>query len=163
MAADVQIHEMSGAAAGTDKTGGTVMFKSADEIASDESSNPIAVPSAGSDYSYTKQLRFYLNSAPAGSIENLRAYSDGAGFGTGIGCQFDVSGSWAANIDTDISGEDVFGKDSGDPIDMDSNNTGPHTGTGYKGDFLRLQLVVSYNASTGFLDAETLTFAYDET
>lgn len=163
MAADVQIHEMTGAAAGVDKTGGTVRFKSADETAAD-TNNRLAIPASGETRSYTKQLRFYLNSAPAVDIINLRAYSDGAnGFGTGVSVEYDVQGAFVANVQSDIGGADLFGKVSGDPIDLDAINTGPHTGTGYKGDFLRLQMVIADTASPGVLVAEDLTFSYDET
>jgi hypothetical protein len=163
MAATVQIHEMTGASTGVDKTSGTVRFKSADETTVD-TNNRIQIPPSGTTYSYTKTLRFYFDSAPSVDIQNLRAYSDGSsGFGTGIGVQYDTSGSWAANINTNISGTDLFTKTSGSPIDLDVTNTGPHTGTGYKGDFLRLQMTVADTASPGSLTPETLTFAYDET
>ena len=163
MAATVQIHEMTGASTGTDKTSGTVRFKTADETSVDNA-NRLQVPGAGTNYSYTKTLRFYFQSAPSVDIQNLRAYSDGANsFGTGIGIQYTSSGSWASNVNTNIGGTDLFTKTSGAPIDMDVTNTGPHTGTGYKGDYLRLQMTVASTASPGTLTAETLTFAYDET
>jgi hypothetical protein len=163
MAATVQIHEMTGASAGVDKTSGTVRFKSADETSVD-SNNRIQIPGSGTTYSYTKTLRFYFSTGPTVDITNLRAYSDGGnGFGTGVGCQYSTSGSWASNVNTNISGTDLFTKNSGSPIDLDVTNTGPHTGTGYKGDFLRLQLTVADTAGPGQLTAETLTFAYDET
>lgn len=163
MAATVEIHEMTGASAGTDKTSGTVRFKSADETSVD-TANRLQIPAAGSIYSYTKQLRFYFSTGPSVDIQNLRAYSDGANsFGTGVGVQYDLSGTWAANINTNIAGTDLFTKTSGSPIDMDAINTGPHTGTGYKGDFLRIQMSVASTASPGTLTAETLTFPYDET
>lgn len=163
MAADVQIHEMTGASAGVNKTSSTVRFKSADETSVD-TNNRLQIPSSGTSYSYTKTLRFYFATAPSVDIQNLRAYSDGANsFGTGIGVQYTTSGSWAANVNTDIAGTDLFTKTSASPIDMDTINPGPHTGTGYKGDFLRLQMTVASTASPGTLTAETLTFAYDET
>jgi len=163
MAADVQIHEMSAITTGVDKTSGTVRFKAADNSTFD-TNDRLEIPGAGTDYSYTKQLRFNFNSAPDTDIQNLAAYTDGAnGFGTGITCEYDLSGSWSANVDTDISGTDIFTKTSGSPIDMDAINTGPHTSTGYKGDLLRMQLHVASTASPGTLTAETLTFSYDET
>ena len=166
MAADVQIREMSAATTGVDKTSGTIRFKSADENTVD-TNNRLQIPGAGTDYSYTKQLRVYFNTAPSVDIQNLRAYSDGgSGFGTGVGVQYDVPagglGSFP-NVDTDIAGTDLFTKTSGSPIDLDAINTGPHTGTGYKGDILRLQMTVASTASSGQLAAETLTVAYDET
>lgn len=163
MAATVQIHEMTGTSTGVDKTSGTVRFKSADETAVD-TNNRLTVPAAGTNYSYTKQLRFYFSTGPSVDIQNLRAYSDGSnGFGTGVGLNYTLSGSFAANINTNISGTDIFSKTSGSPIDLDATNTGPHSSTGYKGDFLRTQITVASTASPGTLTAETLTFAYDET
>lgn len=164
MAATVQIHEMTALSTGVDKTSGTVRFKTANETSVD-TSNRLQVPAAGTNYSYTKQLRFYFSTGPSVDIQNLRAYTDGSNtFGTGIGVQYDNQGNtFSANVNTNISGTDLFTKNSGSPIDLDVTNTGPHTGTGYKGDLLRLQMTVASTASPGTLTAETLTFAYDET
>ena len=166
MAATVQIHEMSAATTGVDKTSGTVRFKAADDSTVD-TNDRLQIPAAGSIYSYTKHVRFYFSTAPSVDIQNLRAYTDGAnGFGTGVGVQYDVPAGGAGtfpNIATTISGTDLFTKTSGSPIDLDAINTGPHTGTGYKGDHLRMQMSVASTASPGQLTAETLTLAYDET
>ena len=166
MAATVQIHEMSALATGTDKTSGTVRFKAADNATVD-TADRLTVPTSGTNYSYTKQLRANVTVAPDVDLQDLEAYSDHSdgtsGFGTGVGVQYDVSGTFAANINTNIDGTDLFTKDSGDPIDMDGTNTGPHTGTGYQGDLLRLQMTVADTASQGQLTPETLTFSYTET
>lgn len=163
MAATVQIHEMSALSTGVDKTSSTVRFKSADENTVD-TTNRLQIPAAATDYSYTKQLRFYFSVGPSVDITNLRAYTDGAnGFGTGVTVEYDLSGTWSANVDTDITGTDLFTATSGSPADLDAINTGPHTSTGYKGDLLRMQMHVASTASPGTLTAETLTFAYDET
>lgn len=163
MAATIEIHEMTATAAGVDKTSGTVRFKSADETSVD-AANKLKVPTSGTDYSYTKQLRFYVSVAPATNITNLDCYSDGtSGFGTGVGVQYDVSGSFSANVDTNISGTNFFTSNSGSTIDMDVTNTGPFTGTGYKGDFIRLQMTVADTATPGMLTAEAVVFTYDET
>ena len=163
MAATVKIYEMTADAAGVDKTSETVRFKSADETTVD-TTNRLQIPAADTDYSYTKQLRVNVTVAPSVDIQNLEAYTDGAnGFGTGVGVQYDVSGSFEANVDTDISGTDLFTKTSGSPIDLDAINAGPHTGTGYKGDFLRLQMSIGSTASPGSLTPEDLTISFDET
>lgn len=163
MAADVQIHEMTGSSAGVDKTGSTIRFKSADETSVD-TNNRLQVPSSGTNYSYTKQLQAYFNTAPDTDIQNLRAYTDGSNdFVSGVGVQYDTQGSFASNVNTDIAGTDLFTATQASPIDMDATNTGPHTGTGYKGDLLRAQMSVESTASQGTLSAETLTVAYDET
>jgi hypothetical protein len=162
MAATIQIHEMTATSTGVDKTSSTVRFKSADETSVDVA-NKIKVPTSGTTYSYTKQLRFYVSVAPATNISNLNCYSDGtSGFGTGTGVQYDTSGSFSTNVNTNISGTNFFLSNSGSPIDMDTTNTGPFTGTGYKGDFLRIQLTVADTAGPGMLSAESIVFTYDE-
>jgi hypothetical protein len=164
MAAIVQIHEMSALATGVNKTTGTVRFKAADNATVD-TADRLQIPAAGSIYSYTKQLRFYFDTAPSTDITNLRAYSDGSsGFGTGVSVGYANAGNtFSANVNTDISGTDLFTANSTAPIDLDVTNTGPHTSTGYKGDLLKLQMAVASTAGPGALSEETLTFAYDET
>lgn len=166
MAADVQIHEMSAQSTGVDKTAGTIRFKAADNNTVD-TNNRLQIPTGAAIFSYTKHARFYFNSAPSVDIQNLRAYTDGANnFGTGVSLGYDIPNAGNGtfpNIATDIAGTDIFTKNSGSPIDLDANNTGPHTGTGYKGDLLRMQMSVANTAAPGQLTGEALTFAYDET
>lgn len=166
MAATVQIHEMTAAATGVDKTSGTIRFKAADNTTVD-TNDRLQVPASGTIYSFTKHVRFYFSTAPSVDIQNLRCYTDGTNnFGTGIGVQYDIPagglGSFP-NVNTNISGTDLFTKTSASPIILDAINTGPHTGTGYKGDCLRLQMSVASTANPGQLSPETLTFVYDET
>jgi hypothetical protein len=170
MAATVQIHEMTAAAAGVDKTSGTIRFKAADDQTVD-TNNRLQIPApTATIYSYTKHARFYLQSAPSVDIQNLRCYTDGANGFDGasgyVGVQYNVPAAGLGtfpNINTNIAGTDLFTKTSGSPVDLDAINTGPHTGTGYKGDHIRMQMSVTDQASPGTLTAEPMTFAYDET
>lgn len=166
MAATVQIHEMTAAAAGVDKTSGTIRFKAADNTTVD-TANRLQVPGAGEDWSFTKHARFYFSTAPSVDIQNLRCYTDGTNsFGTGILVDYNIPAGGLGtfpNVDTDIVGTDIFTKTSGAPIDLDAINVGPHTSTGYKGDHIRMQMGVASTAGPGQLTAEVLTFAYDET
>lgn len=163
MAATVQIHEITATDTGVDKTSGTVRFKSADETTVD-TTNRITIPVAGSDYSYTKQLRLYISVAPDVDISNAQAYSDGVnGFGTGIGVEYDTHTAFQTQTDSTISGTDLFSATSGAAVDMDAyNDTVSKTDTGYYADVLRLQMTVASTASVGTLTPETLTFSYDE-
>jgi hypothetical protein len=163
MTATVQIWEMTSDTQGVDKTSDTVRFKSADETSVD-SNNRLQIPGSGTDWSYTKQLRANITVAPSVDCSNLRAYSDGGGFGTGIVTQYDTQQTWQTQTDADISGTDLFTKTSGAAIDMDAtNDSGGKTDAGNYGDHLRLQMEVDDTASPGALTPETLTFAYDET
>ncbi len=183
MAATVIINEVNGAAPGTrtDKTGGTVRFKNADNATVDLAA-PLVVPSSGQEYSYEKYLRLEITDAGGFTqIDNLRAYSDGSNdFVTGIKLWYAVTGSYrppeipsesADPPQSTAAGSpqenmtDFFTTTSGAPIDMDAINTGPVTdGSPAEqiGDYLALVMEVETTASQGVLTAETLTFAYDE-
>lgn len=162
MVATVQIIEKNGAGgAATNKTGGTIRFKDADN-ANVDTGNPLPVPAADSVFSYEKWLRLNVTVAPGTNISNLKAYSDGGnGFGTGVSLWYRTTSAYATPVKpTDASGlADFFAKTDAAPVSL---GAGPFTGVGEKGDHLVLALEVDNTASQGALPAETITFAYDE-
>lgn len=162
MAATVQIGEKNGAGATfTDKTSGTIRFKNADNATVD-TSNPMVVPTSGTDYSYEKWLRFKVDSGTYTEITNVKAYSDGAnGFGTGVACYAKAVTAYATPAEaTSTSGyTNFFTYTSGSPLTL---GAGPYTSTGEKADHLVMILTVADTASGGVLTGETLTIAYDE-
>lgn len=167
MAATIEIHEMSAADTGTDKTSGTVRFKDADNATVD-ASNPLVIPAADSIYSYTKKLRAYMEDAPDTNISNLRWYTDGSsGFGAGVSvtCK-NIGTTFGSQYKTAMAdGADLFGKTSGSPLDGDGTDTGPFVPADvdtYIGDIIELQMAVASTASSGTLTAEGLILAYDE-
>jgi hypothetical protein len=167
MPATIQIHEMSALTTGVNKTGGTVRFKAADDSTVD-TNNPIQVPPSGTNYSYTKKLRAYMEAPPSVNVSNLRWYTDGSsGFGTGIGVNYkNLGNTWSANYNTAMTGgTDLFTKTSASPIVGDATNTGPFlpaADNSYIGDLLELQMWVASTATNGQLSGETFTLAYDE-
>lgn len=167
MAATIQIHELTtDADTGVDKTSGTVRFKNANDTAVD-TANPMVVPGAGSDHSFTKKIRARMTVAPDTNISNMRWYSDGAnGFGTGVTCTYvNLGTTFGTQNETDHTGTDLFTATSGSPIDGDGTDTGPFVpgdNNTYIGDIIELQLHVASTASNGALPAETLTLAWDE-
>lgn len=167
MAATIEIHEMSAADTGSDKTSGTVRFKDADNATVD-ANNPLVIPAADTIYSYTKKLRAYMEDAPDTNISNMRWYSDGNnGLGTGVGVTVKNLGTtWGANYKTAMSGgADLFGLTSGSPLDGDGTDAGPFVPADvdtYIGDLIELQMSVASTASNGATPSETLTLAYDE-
>ena len=167
MAATIQIHEMSALAAGGDKTSGTVRFKDADNAVVDLN-NPLVIPDAGSIYSYTKQVRAYMEAPPDTQIDNMRWYTDGGnGFGTGVTVQAKNAGvTYDANVKTEMAGgADLFGYTSAAPLDGDGTDVSPFTSAdddGYIGDLIMMQMIVASTAAHGSLSAETLTLAWDE-
>lgn len=167
MAATIEIHEMSDADTGTDKTSGSVRFKDADDATVDVN-NPLQVPTGATIYSYTKKLRAYMEAPPDTNISNLRWYSDGGnGFGTGIGVTAkNIGVTFGTQFKTAQSGgSDLFGYTSGSPLDGDGTDAGPFVPAdddSYIGDIIELQMSVANTAANGALSAETLTLAYDE-
>lgn len=175
MTATVLILEKNGAGeTATDKTSGTVRFKSADEAAVD-SNNRLTIPTSGNTYSYRKVLRLQVTVAPDTDINNPVVYSDNVyGFGDGIDVWYAVGGSYVqptipsvANNPPQFPGTTpmglFFNATSGAPIALDANNAGPYTGTGDIADYLNLVMGLTSGAASGTLAAETITFSYDET
>jgi hypothetical protein len=166
MAATIQIHEMSGADAGVDKTSGTVRFKAADNATAD-ANNPLVIGGA-TVYSYTKKLRAYMEAPPNTQVGNLRWYSDGSSaWGAEVALNYKNLGvTWGANYNTAMSGgTSFFTKTSGAPIDGDGTDAGPFVPADdntYIGDLLELQMSITAAATQGTLAAESCTLAYDE-
>lgn len=178
MAADVEIRELNGVSPGTPtvKTSGTIRFKNADD-ANVDLNDPIVRPGSGTNYSYWKVIRLYIDSpGPTGSITSPRAFSDSTpNFGTDVTMKAGGRAAYLQPANTDISSEgswattpdDFFGFTSGSPLALDVGNPpggGGYTGTTtYIADFLVMQAAVGTGASPGLTPSETLTIAYDET
>jgi hypothetical protein len=171
MAATIQIHEMTtDANTGVDKTSGTVRFKAVASTTSTavDTNDPLVIPGVGSDYSFVKKLRPYMEVAPTTQVSNLRWYTDGAnGFGTGVTVTAKNLGTtFGTHYDTLMgSGSDLFGYVVGSPLNGDGTDAGPFVPADdntYIGDIIELQMAIASTAANGALSAETLTLAYDE-
>lgn len=171
MAATIQIHELTtNADTGVNKTSGTVRFKNVASTTSTavDSSDPLVVPPSGTNYSYVKKLRPYMEAPPSTNISNIRWYSDGSsGFGTGVACTAkNIGTTFGTHYNTAMSGgSSLFGYTSGSPLDGDGTDAGPFVPADdntYIGDIIELQISVASTASNGALTAETLTLAWDE-
>jgi len=161
-------------------------FKTADDAAID-GNNPIPIPAAGTKYSYWKQIYLHCDAAPDTQIDNIRFYTDGGGFGTGItlkvGEQFPTknSGSDAGyEVATGTPGDsgdemvanhagltssvNAFSKTQASPLSGPSISEAGNVidAVGETSDYLVLQMEVDDTASPGDLADETLTFQYDE-
>lgn len=161
MAATVTILEKNGAGpTTTDKTGGTVRLKKADNSTVDLV-NPLVKPPSGSDWSFQKWLRLNF----AGSYTqatNLKFYTDGSsGLGTGINLWAKAAASYSTPAqETASTGyANAFTYTSGAALSL---GAGPFTGTGEKGDHVVLAAEVTSSASGGLTPSETITFAWDE-
>jgi len=162
MAATVQIIEKTGAGGtGTDKTGGTIRFKNADNATVDLS-NPMVKPTSGSDFSYEKWLRMNVTGGSYTQITNVKAYMDGSnGLGTGVLLWAKAVASFSTPAEaTSTSGyTNAFTYTSGSPLTL---GAGPFTSTGEKADHLVMMLEVQSTASGGLTASETVTLSWDE-
>ena len=70
MAGVIQIHEMTATNAGVDKTSDTVRFKSLDET-NTGTTNRLQITDGAEDFSFTKQLRAYVQTVPSVVFENF--------------------------------------------------------------------------------------------
>jgi hypothetical protein len=163
MAADVQLVEKNGAGGTTtDKTGGNIRFKKADNATVDLN-NPLVVPSSpGFDYSFNKMLRMLVTGGTYSQITNVRAYGDGTlNMGAGLALFARATASYAQPTQAaSVAGySDFFSLVVGSPLVL---GAGPFTSTGEKADHLDMVCRVSEAASGGVTPGEGLTMAWDE-
>lgn len=162
MAATVQLIEKNGAGGtATDKTGGTIRFKNADNSTVDLN-NPMVKPVSGSDWSFEKWLRMNVTGGTYTQITNVKAYTDGSsGLGTGINLWAKAVTTFATPAEATASTgyTNAFTYTSGAALSL---GAGPFTSTGEKGDHLVMMMEVTSTASGGLTPSETLTLAWDE-
>ena len=172
MAAAVNVREKNGTGeVPTNKDGGTVRFKNADNATVDLV-NPLIVPTANREYSYEKWLRFYIGATgPSSQITNLEYYMDGAkGWQAGVKLWADTDATYSTPViptetndppQHDASSmSDAFGYTSGTPLSL---GAGPYSSTSADmGSYLVLVMEVEIGSTPELLTAEQATFEYDE-
>lgn len=143
------------------------------------SSNPIRIPSSGTNYSYWVVTRLSSGATtPTGTIDNIRWYAQSPNnFGTGVTCKGEqgtaytqasgtigttgiqlTTGNYPSLTATPV---DVFTFNSSVPDSIAGSLVNP--GTGDFGNFFIYQIEVGTTASPGTTGQETFTWQYDET
>lgn len=164
MVATVTIGEKTGAGGTyTDKTGGTVRFKNADNATVD-SGNPMVIAAGTTDYSFEKWLRLRIGATgPSVSISNLKFYTDGAnGMGTGVNLYAKAVATFAtpAHATATTGYTSAFSYTSVAPLSL---GAGPFSAINTEmGDHCVMMMTAGDTASPGTTPSETLTFSYDE-
>lgn len=183
MAATIIIYRWTGSSGAPTKTNITninTVANAADshQATASGSSNPITIPSVGTNYSYWVSTRLNCTVTPSGTVNNLRWYTDGSNtFGTGVGCNAQDASAYVQATGTagttgiqlttgnhsGLSGSpvDAFSFTSGSPKSVTGSITNPSTGD--FGNFMVYQLTVGTTASPGATGSETFTWLYDET
>ncbi len=154
-------------------------FKQADNKTIN-TSNPMVVPAAGTEYSRWKQIYLKCTTQPDTQVNNVKFYTDGGNFGTGItvkvgdGTQVKNSGASTgydvSDADevitnhTDVAAAtDVFTYTSGSSRVVSISEAGSIiNAAGETTDYLVLSMEVINTASPGDLANETWTWQYDE-
>lgn len=186
MAATVTIRRHTGTAGSQTKTDITSINSRAnaeDAHTTAGTTNPIKIPAAGSNYSYWVSTRLSADTTPAGTINNLRWYTDGSNnFGTGVTCvgakastgtnagyrqatgtpgETGTELSQANHTGLDEAPANVFTHTVGSPKSLTGTISNPNTGD--FGDFMVYQIVIGTTAAAGATATETLSWKYDET
>lgn len=184
---DVKLdHGGSDTSPGTKDTVTNLRFKTADDNDQDEV-NPIPIVSGQTKRSYWRQIYLKCTTAPTTKVDNLKFYTDGGDFGTGITLnvaeQFPVNnvgadtgyevatGTPGDTGDEVVAGHagvtsvvDAFGLVQGTPLagPSISEASAQIDAIDEETNYLAFQLDVEDTASPGTLTAETLTVQYDE-
>lgn len=167
MAATITIKEANGAGPSINTI--TALRLCTKDVHNPGTTYPLVKPTSGTNRSFWKS--FYLNAdtAPTGTINNIKFYCDGSIGWTGITLYVGTTPTY-----TEASGTDgETGDDSGVATDNieDYTSASPLTvsgaihnpTTGKMCDYVVLQADLSTSAVLGALSAETLTWSYDET
>ena len=160
-------------------------FKTADDATIDNQ-NPIPIPSGAAINSFWKQIYLKVTGGTFTQIDNVKFYTDGGGFGTGIstfvGDQLPVKNSGAntgyvvATGTVGTSGNamvashagvsaqtDAFSFDSSSPKSITISEAGGlMNATNETTNYLVCQMNVASTAGPGNLADETWTYQYDE-
>lgn len=169
MAATTAIYQYTGS--GPTGTSITNLRYCTADVANDTTTYRLVKPATGTNYSYVAWVALYVSSGPVGSITNVKWFSDGTSYGTGItvkGIQTNTyaqatgtpgtSGDLSSTVYT--SGTDMTTYTTGSPLSVTSNAT---TGTGRYSYYVPSQLAMSTSVSAGTITARTNTFRWDET
>jgi len=178
MAATVQIRRKTGAGpTSTNITSTTNIISTSDDPAPG-TNNPIPIPPSASIFSYWVVTRLTSITTPAGTIDNVRWYTDGAnGLGTGVTLLAESATSYIQATGSEgVEGDelnqgnyatlandpsDAFGFTVGAPLAVAGDIDNPDTGD--FADFVVYQLEVASTASPGQTPLELITWVYDET
>ena len=182
MVATVLIRRWTGTTASpvkTDITSINTRDNAFDTHTTADTTNPVQKPTGGvTKYSYFVSTRLDATVSPAGTIDNLRWFTDTSNnFATGITARGNTATSYKQATgtpgDTGIilnttnyttlaaATADVFSHSSGTPKAVSGSISNPTTGQ--FGDLFVYQLEVSTNAGPGESGTETFTWRFDET
>lgn len=176
MPANIVINRLTGAGPTRTAIQGTTNRMSTSDAVAPGTADPIPIPSSGTNYSYWVTTRLEcVTTPPANGINNIKWYSDGTAFGTGLVCSGNTATAYTQATGTQGTTGTVLNTTNYPsitaPVDVTTFTSGsPKTvagslgaTTGEFGDRFVYQLAVSSTAVVGTMAARTFTWSYDET
>ena len=174
----------SGSIVKTDITGINTEHVTEDAHYTTGGTNPIPIPSAGTNYGFWVTVGLNAAISPAGTINNLRFYTDGvnsspsgvtwlcqnanvgadSGYRTAAGTVGVTGTQLTTGNHSGLTGApvDPFTFTAGSPLSLGGSIVNPNIGD--FGDLVVTQLVVASSATaTGVITTETMTYQWDET
>lgn len=180
-------HGVTPTATDVDALGPPALRFKTNDNATIDTVDPVPIPASGTNYSYWKHIYLRCDAAPNTQVDNIKFYTDGTGYGTGItlnvGDQFPTKNSAStvgyvqATGTPGTSGDEVTANHAGITTVTDAftfTSASPLSGPtisedlsiinaiGETTNYLVLQAAVTSTASPGNKTDETLTFQYDE-
>jgi len=167
----------SGSPTKTDITSINTRANAEDAHSTAGTTNPIQIPTSGTNYSYWVSTRLSVDVAPSGTINNIKWFTDGSNtFGTGVTCKVSAgastyvqatgtagtTGNQLTNANYSGVGTpvDAFTYTSASPLSVTGTITST---TGDLGNFVVYQTEIGTTASPGATGQETFSYRYDET
>lgn len=133
------------------------------------SATPIPIPAAGNNWSYRKSIKLEITATPAGTVSNLRWFSDGTSAGTGVTVLIMQTATYTQASASDESAAIAGGVDattftSASPKTVNAGTviSNPSTGVGTQ-DYIVQQMQVGTTASPGTTATRTYSYRCDET
>lgn len=177
MPATILIRRLTGSGpTATDITSINTRANAEDAHSTAGTTNPIRVPTSGTNYSYWVVTRLDCTAISGGTVDNLRWHTDGTNnFGTGVTCVGNTATGYTQATGTAGTTGDqlttssyttltaapanVFTFTSGSPKTV----SGSTSTTGQFGDRFVYQIEVADTSSSGATAQETFTWLYDDT
>jgi hypothetical protein len=129
----------------------------------------IPIPTSGTNYSWRKHFKLKVTTTPVGAVSNLRFFSDGSSWGTGVTAYAKKDASYTQGSSSDNSAQlassaDVTTYTSASPLSVNSGEVIANPDTGYgTQDYVVMQVGGTSSAAAGTTSARTLTYRVDET
>jgi hypothetical protein len=143
------------------------MHRGDSDPTTDAATSPVVIPTSGEAFSWSKFFKLEAQTAPTGTISNLRVFGAGA-WATGVALYLAKTANYAqpnaaeenARIANGVSAATYT---AASPLVINAGTVvNAATGVGTQ-DYLQAQMGVGPTASAGVLPNYTLTYRYDET